>query len=677
MSNALFTFMYSVWDDKEIWEIADKPGDYVIALTDLITQQFHVLGYVTKRNKAGEIYFAKYDSLKPPSADGGKYIVRQRENAQIIAFFFIRLFQIMGALLLVVKDISLPVLDTSGKQIIKNTGRAYLNQSDLVLQRFKGKQAGGAEHFPIGIPLGPYEFLRFYLRQISKGSELATKYGIQMDTTKTYKLTNNLYFQYDNPSGQSYTTKDIPKQKFLLITKRGEESRPSLQGQEVIITNLFPSSLSGYIAPSDQSLRSSPAKQLERYHNPVTFELRTKSRTPQLATVGRTVSEATKESYIDGVEYRFDSGTSIDTLTVQLDAKKDFAKILESIVLIAVRANNQDNTIKTFYKDEKEETKQTGPSQIGKLPEVIKNPVINDLYQFLRNKKESNQPHCISRALQLIDRSSIEKVSSVAAKSSICKFAVADETGPISMATYKPLRSVAQLFGKVNPADFAASQKVLSAFVGQESKGDPLGSANLGEKEKNETGDLSGALARLATAFEFQYNTPLKSFEEISLKRPDECKTTEEMTIEHQETIRGLRDIAQQLLAYQINRTIEISKFLKTIFNIKQNPDRSWKVEGPKTEVLLGGFMVLDQLTDHARELLVDYYSGCEELYQKGVNIWRESPGVAEEKPKANAVVPQANAVVPQANAPKVNAPKVNAPKVNAVAPKVNAPKLL
>jgi hypothetical protein len=40
--------------------MADNPEEYVIALSDLITNQFHVLGYKTERNQIGEIYFMKY-----------------------------------------------------------------------------------------------------------------------------------------------------------------------------------------------------------------------------------------------------------------------------------------------------------------------------------------------------------------------------------------------------------------------------------------------------------------------------------------------------------------------------------------------------------------------------------------------------------------------------------------
>ena len=101
--------------------------------------------------------------------------------------------------------------------------------------------------------------------------------------------------------------------------------------------------------------------------------------------------------------------------------------------------------------------------------------------------------------------------------------------------------------------------------------------------------------------------------------------------------------MSKKLLAYHVNHTVAIAKFLKTIFNISQRSDGSWKVEGPKSDILFAGFPVLDQLTDTARELLVDYYSGCEELYQKGVKIWSDEQGGVVPAPVANAGAPANN----------------------------------
>ena len=70
MSNALFQFMYGQWPDDEYMDMASNPGAYVVAISDLITEQFHVIGYTTKRNQVGEIYFVKHDKLKHPVSEG-------------------------------------------------------------------------------------------------------------------------------------------------------------------------------------------------------------------------------------------------------------------------------------------------------------------------------------------------------------------------------------------------------------------------------------------------------------------------------------------------------------------------------------------------------------------------------------------------------------------------------
>ena len=677
MSNALFQFMFTSWDQKEIWEIANNPGDYVIALSDMITAQFHIIGYTTKRNQIGEIYFMKYDKLKPPSGDGDRNIVKQRENAQIIAFYFIRLMQFMGAMLLVVKDVSFPVIDSNGLE--RNIGapseasRPIINQPSVVLSRFRPPgQRGGASKFPQLTPLGPYEFLRYYLRQISSDTvtNYSTKYGVTLDPRTTYMLTENLFFQYSAPNPlPSQVSSSNSNQKFILITKT-QSTRAELAIQDVSITSLFPGTLDKYIAPADNQLTTSQ-QQLGRYHTNVTLSMKgSRSKNPHTATVIRTETEAKKEKYHDGVEYSFDSGTNVDVLLAQFDAQKDFLKILEMVVLFAIRSNKENKAIQ-LYKIKVEEESGTKEKDIGKMPTSIRNPALDEMYQVLRtptdNKPIDNQPHCIARALQLLDGATIQATTPISGKSKICKFAIGKETGPISLASYKPLKSVAQLFGKINPIDFKKSQEVLSAFVGSQATKTPIGISEMVKMEqKEEAIDLSIALDKLAKAFEFvkEGESKISGFDQIQVSRPTECKTSDEMVINNAQTVSQLQGVAHQLMAYHINNTIEISKFLNILFNIKRSPDGTWKVEGPKTEILYAGFPALDQLTEQARDLLVDYYSGCEQLYQTGVNAWKESPGV---KPETPAPVP--SAPVPSAPVPSAPAAPPIVPAAAPVAP--------
>ena len=64
MSDDLFTYMYTNFKINDMMNMADNPGEYVIAISDLITAQFNVIGYTTAKNKFGEIYFKRWDFFR-------------------------------------------------------------------------------------------------------------------------------------------------------------------------------------------------------------------------------------------------------------------------------------------------------------------------------------------------------------------------------------------------------------------------------------------------------------------------------------------------------------------------------------------------------------------------------------------------------------------------------------
>jgi hypothetical protein len=92
--------MYANFEPKEIWDISVHPELYVSALSEMIEAQFNILGYATDRTVQGEIYFEKYEDLKYDKWPSAKQEAHKK-NCQIIAFFFIRVFQILGAVLMV------------------------------------------------------------------------------------------------------------------------------------------------------------------------------------------------------------------------------------------------------------------------------------------------------------------------------------------------------------------------------------------------------------------------------------------------------------------------------------------------------------------------------------------------------------------------------------------------
>ena len=669
LSDALFTFMFSKWDLKtEIWEISKNPDEYVVAVSDLITSQFHVLGYTTKRNQIGEIYFQKYDKLAPPkeadeqSQRGSAGIVKHRENTQIIAFYFVRLFQIMGAMLMVVKDISFPMYDPITKTIT-NVGksqdirRPYVNQESMTLERFKSVSSpyqvgGGGGIFPTQIPLGPYEFLRYYLTSVSQEIRdiYRVKYIVTLPPGNLYQITPNLFFEYKLPDplpANVMAGPSIPeaRQKFHVVTKRDGEVSAMMSLQEATVSMVNPNNLVGYLSPGDERFNT-PEKQLERYHSIVTFKLSGSGggRSPDEATVNRVENIASSSrSYKSGVEYKFETGTTVDSLLGEYDPRKDFTKILERVIITAMRKTDRSIRLYTIKRSDNIATTQA--VAVGEMPTTIKSSTIDELYKSLRpspsdKDKIGTQPHCIARAIQLLDTESLHSKNPTKGKTNICRIASDNKEATGNLLSYKPIKSLAQLYGKVDPVKFKESKAVLEAFVDTQKSIEgktitPLSVSGLKTTQPDEAASLSMALQRISKAFaitQAQGANPFDSFSDITVPRPKGCgpSSAVQQEIGDRSVTNALQSTAQELMAYHVNHTIEIAKFLRVIFNITRGPNGAWTVEGPRVEILYAGFPILNQLTDQARELLVDYYAGCETLYQSGVKVWSDAQPVVE-----------------------------------------------
>jgi hypothetical protein len=675
MSNALFEFMYSNWKPRDVWEIANNPSAYVIAMSDLITTQFHVLGYKTKSGKLGEIYFKKWDDLEPPLASSDKiseanarnlrlrtntrnarnsnrnlqvrhetrrlrsekgYAI-QKQNAEIIAFYFIRIFQILGALLLVVKDANIPEFDPitgeikSEKELSEE--RAYAQQSYPIQQTVSGfkpvklpvTRGGSMILFDSSKPLGPYEFLRFYLRQINDADlKKFTDKGISnIDRKNTYMFDGSdvLFFRYTIPDNASEISKDIGgKQELgIAVTIDGVKKIEyiSIKISEIIFdTEESDRFRAGYKAPKDideknRKLIFPSSVNVEYIKNSwVTIQ-----RIPELSS---SISNGTEYKL-----YRDDKGlVDIYTSSLQLDKRRDFTKFLEFITLYYLRKANGNLVPIKFEKKQASSNSDEDSKYKIKPPS---NGSLKDAYnEFYTNK--NYRPHCISRALQLLDPASINNFPTGSGVTSVCVTSLGESKGQTSLSEYKATRTLGQLFGKINPLDYAKSEEILKAFVQVDSKGEPLSVSGL-SNNPTEAEELSRAIEKLSTAFNIVFKDQT-SFSDLTVDVPTACKDNKGKQIpidRRSQVFKEMKSASQELLSYHLKSIIDISKFLQKIFNITQRPNGTWAVEGPKTELMFAGFEALNALTDTARAILINYYSGCEEIYQKGLKAWKST----------------------------------------------------
>jgi len=641
MANELFRFMYTQYELKEVWDIAANPEEYIIALSSMIEKQFHIIGFTTDRTTSGEIYFVKKKELDRKMSEKGE---QHKKNARIIAFFFVRVFQILGAMLLVIKD---NTLDLTAKK--EESERPILGQA--LPRTFYQRQLGGA----ISDALGPFEFLKRILDNVTEEDRRLFSSPIS-EPTKVYRIRNtNAFFKF-TPATNEITMDSVNTQMRpeLLIAVKYPNKKEVALPFKIQVDSMYPVSFSRDVTDKTSLFN-------------VRFYI------PSKAADGRQkVVDESKKITIDRLNQQSDSTAVSYQVLLKGDiagiiassgfkGSRDLRYILEKWLFVnaATTTGEQIELLHKFERtseaDEEDFQKRYGEDTDKRLlsADKITNPSIKDNYKALLDK--SMGAHCIKRATQLLDALSIEKGLHGDSQTHICKFSAPGITErEISFDAYKPTNSLAQLYGKVDMLKFDESMKIISAFIPpQGSEARSLGTTDLTDKDP-ERDSMKEAIKRMHAAFDVlnMDKDNLTSFHDIKIKKPEECNTGESIRIENQRLLNSLRDVSQELLGYHVNNIIEITKFLKSIFNISQRGDSSWEVKGINNNVLFAGFPVLDILTDQARELLLKYYSGCETIYQKGVEIWKQ-----DTKSKKAAVPAAVPVAVPVAVAQVAAAP--------------------
>jgi hypothetical protein len=544
-------------------------------------------------------------------------------------------------------------------------------------------------------PLGPWEFLRGYLVSTDlKNSELIKEYRdihkIDLrtlgDFQNTYKFRGSdcLFFKYEQPKdAEDITINTGAKQSICIIyvekTKAGTIVGKQSSGYITLkLKDMSPTYFKGYISPGQyvaqsKSNSSEDYKYLERFPTSVALNI------GNADSGDRTVS-GSGDRYIYTVEmdrqtekrkipkYTFVPKkneilqTIISNVNSNLKPEDDlFVSILENIAIYNIRLSKGDTRISQFERNATEAQENSRGSPGG-----VKVPENTSLKESFKAIDQTNYtPHCVARAFKLLDPKSIFanfNDRSGEAITSICTSGIGNDGRNITrVGEYKPLQVLGHLYGKVNPGKTLRSlirkgdkkevrdrlreyntiaeqelkkvQGVLAAFIGKNSNGNTLKRSMLNE-QPTELAGLINAIERLSKAFDSSGSN--LEFDDIPIKIPgsnDNCSSRNELTIQRNSVIFSqLQSVAHRLLAHHVNNTRNIMKFMKEVFNMKQRPDNSWEIDGPNVAVLLGGSLVLDKLTNQGRELALNYWTGCESLYQEGVAAWRSSSNDAVDK---------------------------------------------
>ena len=674
MADNLFTFMYTQYDVNEIWDIAEKPNEYILELSELIHHHFTVIGYTGGAGERGEIYVKKIDDYKKDMVEVTEENKRQkavereerRRNAQTIAFFFVRIFQILGAMLLVIRDT--PIIAEDGNYLLEKRMNPMLprieyptqniglaKQQELraealrlqarvdALERDKQVQRGGA--LSSSFNLGSFECFRNFL---SDASEQKTRLGLTKYTV-LYSITDNLFLTFSSEPASGMRSEQTLSlyPKFLFLTPGRVEEIP-ITG---ITTSPDPVSNGEYPTLNLFTLQS-VGRSVKRF--PTILKLQYDERATE-----------TKQKYrIDDPELKYIAVRSGIPYPIT-----SISRFLEAYMLYYLDEKNPGTSTEprfTRKATNEEKTTSYAVSRTGLIHNPKKLPgVIKSTYEVLLNK--IGHSHCKRRALQLLDaRSILYGIDNVdqrhAPTTDICAYTAPPEdetaskrkTDAVPLSEYRPTESLGQLFGKISRARMDEATTVLKAFVREKEGADlslygkSLGLMGVKDGWSNEEAALATTLQRLSGAFDVaDPSKPVEGLKDLKMSRSKKCKTTERIKLASGSNVaRELRAIAQQLIDKHNSSLVYITEYLEKLFTIDPATN---KVSGIKEEILMLGLSGLDTLTDQARALLTNYYMDCETIFQRGVSTWEAS--VPDETPS----VPETNAEPGVSTEPEVS----------------------
>jgi hypothetical protein len=576
--NQLFQVMITKLTPKELLDLGNRAQckNYVFVMADAIYRTFDAIKVVpTKDKKTGVLFYKKTAELTTKEAAQQTY-----EHCLSLAYFYVRIFQIFGALALTVID------DPGAGQVLSYLQQAYKPQyPSKNIPRVKGTE---------GVPFGVYR---------------STGGGIDEFSDKNlYNKLRQLSMTYFAPiltktgedSGKYKLVFDTNNSMQLLISKSSEPPRLilSLDNDKYLVTKL-----------SSSNLRSSTSIDLQ---------------------VSNTNALKMTNFYITDKSIKVEKTLSREvTLTIEKIGDDFYAKRKDATTDESLAITDKLEEILRKAKDDIDKKGVTSVNAQGRPVQAVQGQslqtdvgVTEGLYtgfliKYLEGKDSLRAlPSCVARAIQLIDINNLDSFTPQI-KSHICETA------------FEPTTKAGDGLNK-NPGLLSLNQLYFTKYY-TEKKGESDYTFKLDPTDAR-PGEYVEFLTQMRDLFTKETAVPTikSSIGQMKFKEP-ECGTAKKgvaLTITDPATMNNLRKTVSALFTIQAQHAERVINFMKTrlveikTINVGGVNQASVKIHSNLTK---GGVAELNKLAYEARSILVDYYSKCEKTYQLGVGIALQS----------------------------------------------------
>ena len=609
---------------------------YVLFKANSLYQYFHELRVFPSTDSRGLLTFRKVDDLVSPKGDMEK---ERQSLCLIIAYFYTRVFQIYGALALTLIDDMNFMTSTGITSILSSESDARKTTPGYYEQR----SLGGANMIQTGVSLSDkinlkhFEWIRSFLMADASLTGYTTGYAtryVGSGDTKGY-----VFFKLEDVFKDDFTKDAKTISSYSIATF-----------QSTVQLAQFKIGISGskdYFS-FDIYTQRSPDKITVK-----TGKLIFKNIYDETITTERFVKTFS-------VEYKPPvNNTSKGTYVIKdstPDVSAYMAELLSEVIVYLKGAIKQRKE-SVYFTSESRSNGIVPKSEDGIAAHLKVEKMITDL------TKQRPLGHCIARALQLLRADPLQNEPGI---SQICRVRFSDEKDDkVSNRIGLPKKNKSL---SDHPGLFALANLFYDTIT--------IGSPKLTIGRSKEAGGKStfDEYVTFMRNMAMQYGDEIKDeskleetgLSSISNKRDAEfCKSENDIQLSLTAT-KEVHKIVKTMFQAQIDHAAKCHQLVDKLFSIQYDQTTKRPIMFKlNTNLITRGFPELERVNAEARNLLVNYYTDCEQKYMNGMKLVLQDKkskndliATQEKAVKAVPIKPQNQIIQPQRALPQTALPQ-------------------
>jgi len=591
MMNVIFRYMIRQINVNDFMKLSEPETckEYVISLAQHLSSQFSRLQIMPYREKKSDVLlFKKYSELDPSKKSDAHPEIEKKSLCLLLSYYYVRIFQIYGALAITLLNdisssqtaLSSSLMPTPDRRVNQTPGYEPTTVAHI-------KTWGGAQKEDIRASL--FSFMNSYL--VEQEPYSATKgWRTIYDVTKPNG--GRVFFDKVATSTSGGVPSDIGR---LIIY-------PPATNDRYLLLELTASLIKGTnedVSLTYKSLKSSDGKSIDL---PDSLKVKVSLR--------RTIGSASP--FMVHVEEGKNSVTTMDLAHY-------FQGVFQELI-----ANMKGKSTAVEA--------DVSISEKG-VPEPLK---IGTIKKALEERRTAG--HCIARALQLLRTvPSAIPGGPLSYESDMCmekfSFTARKHTGEVTTPATNPGTRGIPTYGESLLKEVSAGSRGFHSLVQLFYDTIRIGSPQIimGDQSFTEYQAFMKTMADLYRD-DLPSATPQTSMSAglamvRNIRDNEMCKTE---GLEKGKPVRidptvvnvqAVSEVVRELYAIQVKHAKRCGEIYKDLFYITYDEKKNPLTISLSKNLLQGGFEELHRINDRARNVLIDYYSMCEQKYVKGVHL--------------------------------------------------------